>query len=549
MVRRHCTNIDFITPLKGVRSEKTMSVVTIRFFVKIAVILMAIHIDLSLCMAGQVPAKVPVAADIINPHFTGKDCNVCHDMIPDQVSSEDGLRFGEDDVALCHSCHQPGKAKTDVHPVNVVAGETESIALPHELPLYSGKLTCRTCHEVYLQCKNDQATRFDNFNFLRGAPYEKPTEICFRCHRREVYTKTNPHKQKNEAGDILEDQCLYCHQAMPDPDTVSDIQEVNFKTATSTFCTACHGEKKTLHPAGVDHMVSLPQDMHGAWEEAQKRFATVLPLFKGSIFCGTCHNPHDTGVITRKEAATGSDSPNRLRLDWSFDLCVACHDDKADIQAETAIVIPPENLRDLSYDEPIQEYHKSFIEKKCRACHAITRESPQRPVVNMMCFQSGCHDASLIHETYKHGEALSAQCLLCHNQHGSRYGGHIANDQKKLCGTCHPMLGTAVANTEGKGEQDFHEYYYTLFKKINPEEEATCSFCHGEDHRSQLEEKGITSCYQCHGYIKELIAGKPGKPSDVHDTFQEEKCTACHDPHSSPFKYLLLEEPETYSLQ
>jgi predicted CXXCH cytochrome family protein len=60
---------------------------------------------------------------------------------------------------------------------------------------------------------------------------------------------------------------------------------------------------------------------------------------------------------------------------------------------------------------------------------------------------------------------------------------------------------------------------------------------------------GTVPCYQCHHYIKELITNKPGKGRNIHDTlagFTKSSCTSCHNPHSSPYPYLLEEEPESY---
>jgi hypothetical protein len=77
----------------------------------------------------------------------------------------------------------------------------------------------------------------------------------------------------------------------------------------------------------------------------------------------------------------------------------------------------------------------------------------------------------------------------------------------------------------------------------------SCSYCHGEDHSEKVYENGIVTCYQCHNYIKNLIKGKKGKPKNIHETFiifVRDRCTYCHDPHSSPYPYLLKEEPESY---
>ena len=50
----------------------------------------------------------------------------------------------------------------------------------------------------------------------------------------------------------------------------------------------------------------------------------TLPLEPetGRIYCATCHNPHEKGVINNKSLAKGADDKNRLRLNK---LCTHCH--------------------------------------------------------------------------------------------------------------------------------------------------------------------------------------------------------------------------------
>ena len=57
----------------------------------------------------------------------------------------------------------------------------------------------------------------------------------------------------------------------------------------------------------------------------EKKNNIVLPLEPGSgkVFCGTCHNPHEKGVIKLKAAAKGADANKRLRMQK---ICKNCHD-------------------------------------------------------------------------------------------------------------------------------------------------------------------------------------------------------------------------------
>ena len=165
---------------------------------------------------------------IIDPHFTGKDCDVCHIEAPVPGQDDLMLKFDGDDVAMCNSCHESENMTCDIHPTGIVPQNDSSIAVPESLPLFDEKITCRTCHDIYMQCKADSSKQFENILFLRNGPYEKTTEFCFLCHNREQYAKINPHRQIDENGRLLLEKCLYCHKIIPDPETVSGIGKSPF---------------------------------------------------------------------------------------------------------------------------------------------------------------------------------------------------------------------------------------------------------------------------------------------------------------------------------
>ncbi len=505
-------------------------------------------IDITATESREVNSSDKVKANdkIIDPHFTGKDCDVCHDGVPVPGRKDFKLKF-KNDIEMCNSCHQTEYVQGDLHDSDIVPPDNLSICIPEEMPLYDGKVTCRTCHDVFLQCKSDASEQLKNISFLRGPPFKKISDFCFRCHNSDYYVKINPHHQIDKKGEVLTDKCLYCHQTLPDPETALDIKDVNFKACNPAFCSVCHWEQLPLHPARANHMLEPSRKILTAIRKSEKKFDVILPLFNGEVFCGTCHNPHDKGVIIRGPAAKGSAEKLELRLDWSYDLCVACHAEKEDLSVrEVSIDINNEDLLVSSSDEPLPSYHKSFLEKKCRACHSITRQSPERPPVIKMCFQADCHNTSIVKQEFKHRDAQKGYCLICHNAHGSQYGAHILNDQQRLCTACHPLLGKRDVGTEGKDSEDLHDYYLALMIKLVPDQKITCSYCHGEDHTEKINETGIVPCYECHNFIKKLIQGKANKPKDIHETFKIKRCVECHEPHSSPFPQLLKQEPESY---
>ncbi len=505
------------------------------------------------CAKESVPQTGTDEATVVNPHFTGRHCAECHAAIPDPGDRNLHIRFEGDDVALCNSCHDNKKARGDLHPVGIIPPEEGAVQVPQEFPLPGGRITCLTCHDVYLQCRDIPERQLENPDFLRGAPYGRSIDVCFRCHDRTVYKKTNPHEQRNADGTVQEQQCLYCHQSLPDTDAAAAIHDVTFKSQNAAFCSACHGREEHFHPAGAEHLLEPPESMLSAIAESEDAHEVILPLFEGRIFCGTCHNPHAAGIIARKRAAAGAGADKKLRLEPTRDLCIACHREKdgrapEDIQLEDILL--KNDVAPVAAADDGHAYHKSFLEQKCRACHRVTRDAPERPVVSKMCFQADCHDTSLVSDTYRHEKAVQADCLLCHSPHASSYSAHIMKDQQKLCKACHPLLsGTKRQPSGDEPAGDNHDYYFGLFSRLLPDEQMTCSYCHGQDHSAKAHDTGIVPCFQCHNYIESIIRENGGRISDIHESleaYRGSRCTLCHDPHSSPHPALLKKERDCY---
>jgi len=106
--------------------------------------------------------------------------------------------------------------------------------------------------------------------------------------------KTNPHEQLDPDNKIIETRCLYCHQTLPNPARAETIGDVTFVSNRTDICLGCHAGKSSQHPAKADHLVDLPADI--------KPDGLYFPVVQGKIFCGTCHNPHQKGVIKREKS-------------------------------------------------------------------------------------------------------------------------------------------------------------------------------------------------------------------------------------------------------
>lgn len=256
-----------------------------------------------------------------NVHYTGKYCEECHEKKPDDRGN-DYLKYDRNFNQLCW-CHisVPGQY---THPVDIEPSEEKKAKIPPDLPLYKGKLSCSTCHDIYMQCREDLELKYSNRRFLRGAPFRKRTDLCFKCHDKKKYRRLDPHVQLDKNGDIIEERCLYCHIEKPD-ELRASFKEVKLIGDLLKLCQRCH-MKPLKHPADANHIVMPSLKILEMIKKTEKQFGIVLPLDNdGKMFCATCHNPHQKGVIPyRKAGARGASENSGQRFPGK--ICLACHE-------------------------------------------------------------------------------------------------------------------------------------------------------------------------------------------------------------------------------
>jgi predicted CXXCH cytochrome family protein len=264
----------------------------------------------------------------LNPHWNNYLCKSCHREAP--VKGHAPLREEGDKVNLCNRCHHSGYARPDIHPVGVIP--SQHIRIPENLPLQDGKLSCETCHDSLLQMgtRRSEDAGPANPNFLRSGQGPR-NAFCFLCHIEETYKRLNPHNQLNEQGKIVEKTCLFCHASIPDVSFIGPEKVSFIVLDPNEYCIGCHPGFTSKHPAGVDHLIEPSKKIMVAIQTSVQRIGVELPLFKGKIFCATCHNPHQEGVIKIAAAATGTKLDNKLRLKPGRNQsaeCIGCHFDK-----------------------------------------------------------------------------------------------------------------------------------------------------------------------------------------------------------------------------
>jgi len=249
-------------------------------------------------------------------HYTGKYCTDCHEQTP-QEGGNKFLKFSGDFNKLC-KCHVQAPDNY-IHPVGIEPSQEKKAKIPAELPLQEGKITCLTCHDIYWQC---QKRRVDK-NSLRGGPFTKRSDFCYKCHDDASYMMLDPHSQLNAWGQIIVEKCLYCHTEKPDENR-AHYKDVQFIGDLEVICQRCHVIRGN-HAGNVDHMVKPSPKALARMQAMEKEFGIILPLDEnGQLTCITCHNPHDKGVIRAESpAAKGAGSKYRHRLPGK--LCVECH--------------------------------------------------------------------------------------------------------------------------------------------------------------------------------------------------------------------------------
>jgi hypothetical protein len=252
-----------------------------------------------------------------NIHYTGAYCNECHEKTPVQ-GGDAYLKFGGDYQMLCrcHAFPQDGC----VHPTDIPPSPGIKERLPSDLPLENGKVTCLTCHDIFLQCRK-QLFKTDS---VRGAPYPARTDFCFQCHLKGDYEQANPHHEIDQRGEIVPDTCLVCHPEKPDEKNTT-IKDVKFIGDVEGICCGCHHISGN-HSGDHDHIGVLPSEKGlKRIKVMEEKFNTILPLDEGGkMTCVTCHNPHDKGVIPEgKPGAVGAGSKYLHRLPG--DICQECH--------------------------------------------------------------------------------------------------------------------------------------------------------------------------------------------------------------------------------
>jgi hypothetical protein len=275
------------------------------------------------------PSQVP------NPHWRDDTCETCHSGNPNSTHVK---LNAPDSNQLCQFCHAVSFELIDGHPIGVKP-ETDMIArMPKSyrdaIEHKGGKLECVTCHDLPAQCLSERRNeKRRNSLFLRDGPFRIRTQQCFLCHDAKSYERLNPHEQLTESGQIRDATCVLCHSE--DLDTLREIkgiENLDFygEDDLKNLCTRCHpwvphpGGAFSITPeaAGKKHLGKPTEKVLAIMEKKAIKSKLTLPLepVSGKIFCATCHDPHERGVL--ENTSLVKDIDKRLRAEK---ICIQCH--------------------------------------------------------------------------------------------------------------------------------------------------------------------------------------------------------------------------------
>jgi len=276
--------------------------------------------------------------NIPSPHWQDNSCSVCHQS--QRGANKNNLRKKNvNDV--CLSCHDAEYDHHYIHPIDIKPSTKMLKRMDKDykksLRQSSGKISCSTCHDISIQCEASRShQKLTNTKFFRSGPFKSRSQPCYFCHDKKQYDRLNPHQQLDANGKIKKQTCSVCHAGSVDKlQRAKSINDVEFHAPADNLVSMCWGcHVWTPHPggqfsffkdkSGPNHLIKPSALILRSLQTSEKTKKIVFPLEPetGNIFCGTCHNPHQRGVIKNKAAAKGADSKRRLRTQ---NICKNCH--------------------------------------------------------------------------------------------------------------------------------------------------------------------------------------------------------------------------------
>ncbi len=187
-----------------------------------------------------------------------------------------------------------------------------------------------------------------------------------------------------------------------------------------------------------------------------------------------------------------------------------------------------------TFDDSPKSIHEPFALGTCQDCHnphGGDRKSFM-PTKTTQALCVTCHDE--IPNKFKHHPVNQGDCQTCHEAHQSSHEKLLVQPQAKLCLGCHQdmdhgdILGTYSSTPQ---PAQIHE----------PMLKEGCMACHtphGSTDRALLVRDQRSVCMDCH----EAVINDLPLAQSIHGAFEgEQACMQCHSPHASDHAGLLSE--------
>lgn len=218
---------------------------------------------------------LPRGEDRPDPHGDPDACTACHAPAVGDEGAGALLAITQ----TCRGCHPTA----DMHPVQVAP---DRVAVPQQFPLDDGLLSCASCHVEPAHTPEVEVPR----PYHRGGPYPDVRQLCYSCHERSEYTRTDPHHPDN-VQDRDDPTCAACHSGPPEEGAAP--ADANLRFPTSESCKTCHeGE---VHQGVSSHVGKK------LGPDALATLPSTVPLGEdATVQCFSCHDVH--GVVPGQEA-------------------------------------------------------------------------------------------------------------------------------------------------------------------------------------------------------------------------------------------------------
>ncbi len=185
--------------------------------------------------------------------------------------------------------------------------------------------------------------------------------------------------------------------------------------------------------------------------------------------------------------------------------------------------------------------HQPFKMGACQICHVMDQSNVGaliNPKVQNICYE--CHKPRSL-KAYNHLPVMEGRCMECHDPHHADTPKLLkAVDINSLCLSCHGK--NALHNNKAKGKR------ISMQGRVkHPPAERNCVECH-DPHSAVCsgllkDEGAMNLCLDCHSNMKghenmkARIENSMYQHGAIVDT--QNKCLACHNPHSTDHKNLL----------